>query len=54
MSSSPRACARAVKLGMRPGGFGIFMTRRMADEVIYNEEGNEVLLIKYVQCESRT
>ncbi|MDQ6700608.1 MAG: response regulator [Acidobacteriota bacterium] len=36
------------QLGMRPGGFGIFMTRQMADEVIYNEEGNEVLLIKYV------
>lgn len=41
------------QLGMRPGGFGIFMTRQMADEVIYNEEGNEVLLIKYVQNGSR-
>jgi DNA-binding response OmpR family regulator len=36
------------QLGMRPGGFGIFMTRQMADEVIYNERGNEVLLVKYI------
>lgn len=34
--------------GMRPGGFGIFMSRRMVDEMIYNEAGNEVLLIKSV------
>ena len=32
--------------GMRPGGFGIFMTRRMVDDLIYNESGNEVLLVK--------
>jgi CheY-like chemotaxis protein/anti-sigma regulatory factor (Ser/Thr protein kinase) len=37
------------RLGMRPGGFGIFMTRAMVDELIYNEAGNEVLLIKYLQ-----
>jgi DNA-binding response OmpR family regulator len=36
------------QLGMRPGGFGIFMTRQMADEVIYNEKGNDVLLVKYL------
>jgi len=35
-------------LGMRPGGFGIFMTRQLADELIYNEKGNEVLLVKYL------
>ena len=35
------------RLGMRPGGFGIFMTRELVDELIYNEAGNEVLLIKY-------
>ncbi|MBY0503687.1 MAG: ATP-binding protein [Bryobacteraceae bacterium] len=32
--------------GMRPGGFGIFMSRRMVDDLIYNEAGNEVLLVK--------
>ena len=36
------------KLGMRPGGFGILMTRQLVDELIYNEQGNEVLLIKYL------
>jgi CheY-like chemotaxis protein/anti-sigma regulatory factor (Ser/Thr protein kinase) len=36
------------KLGLRPGGFGIFMTREIVDELIYNEAGNEVLLIKYL------
>ncbi|MGA2329120.1 MAG: response regulator [Bryobacteraceae bacterium] len=34
--------------GMRPGGFGILLARHLVDELIYNETGNEVLLIKYV------
>lgn len=33
--------------GMRPGGFGILMTSNLVDEVIYNEQGNEVILIKH-------
>jgi CheY-like chemotaxis protein/anti-sigma regulatory factor (Ser/Thr protein kinase) len=33
--------------GLRPGGFGILLMRNIADEVIYNERGNEVLLVKY-------
>jgi DNA-binding response OmpR family regulator len=37
------------RLGLRPGGFGIFMTRELVDELIYNEAGNEVLLIKYLR-----
>jgi CheY-like chemotaxis protein/anti-sigma regulatory factor (Ser/Thr protein kinase) len=36
------------RLGMRPGGFGLMMTRQLVDEMLYNEAGNEVLLIKYV------
>jgi len=36
------------QLGLRPGGFGIFLTRRIVDDLIYNEAGNEVLLIKYL------
>ena len=32
--------------GMRPGGFGIFMARRMVDDLIYNSAGNEVLIVK--------
>jgi DNA-binding response OmpR family regulator len=37
------------KLGLRPGGFGILLSRHLADELIYNEKGNEVLLIKYIK-----
>jgi anti-sigma regulatory factor (Ser/Thr protein kinase) len=34
--------------GMRPGGFGILMARAYLDELIYNQQGNEVLLIRYL------
>ncbi|MBV9145663.1 MAG: response regulator [Acidobacteria bacterium] len=34
--------------GIRPGGLGILMARAMADELIYNEQQNEVLFIKYL------
>jgi CheY-like chemotaxis protein len=34
--------------GLRPGGFGLAMTRSLVDDLIYNEARNEVLLIKYV------
>ena len=34
--------------GLRPGGFGILMTRAMVDELLYNEAQNEVVLIKYL------
>lgn len=37
------------RLGLRAGGFGILMTRAMADELIYNEARNEVIFIKYLQ-----
>lgn len=33
--------------GLRPGGFGILMTSQLVDELIYNQFGNEVLLIKH-------
>ena len=35
-------------LGMRPGGFGIFLASKRVDEMIYNERHNEVVLIKYL------
>jgi len=35
------------QLGMRPGGFGILIAKQLVDEMVYNESGNEVLLIKY-------
>lgn len=36
------------KLGMRPGGFGIMLVKQVADDLIYNEQGNEVVLVKYL------
>ena len=36
------------RLGLRPGGFGILLSKSLADDLIYNEKGNEVLLIKYL------
>jgi DNA-binding response OmpR family regulator len=41
-------CEVRDRLGLRPGGFGILLTQHLADELIYNEKGNEVLLIKYL------
>jgi anti-sigma regulatory factor (Ser/Thr protein kinase)/ActR/RegA family two-component response regulator len=40
--------------GMRPGGFGVLLTQRLVDELVYNERGNEVMLIKYLDLEPRT
>jgi len=34
--------------GLRPGGFGVLLTRKLVDELIYSEKGNEVILIKYL------
>lgn len=34
--------------GLRPGGFGIMMVQQIADDLIYNEQGNEVVMIKYL------
>jgi CheY-like chemotaxis protein/anti-sigma regulatory factor (Ser/Thr protein kinase) len=33
--------------GIRPGGFGILMTKADADELMYNEAQNEVMFVKY-------
>jgi anti-sigma regulatory factor (Ser/Thr protein kinase)/CheY-like chemotaxis protein len=35
--------------GQRPGGFGILMARSLADELIYNERGNEVMFVRYLK-----
>jgi DNA-binding response OmpR family regulator len=39
--------------GKRPGGFGILMAKRLVDDLIYNEKGNEVLLVKYLDKSGR-
>jgi anti-sigma regulatory factor (Ser/Thr protein kinase)/ActR/RegA family two-component response regulator len=35
--------------GMRPGGFGILITKQVVDELVYNERGNQVMLIKHLK-----
>lgn len=39
--------------GKRPGGFGILMATKLVDDLIYNEKGNEVLLVKYLDKPAR-
>jgi anti-sigma regulatory factor (Ser/Thr protein kinase) len=33
---------------MRPGGYGLLLAAGTVDELIYNEIGNEAVLIKYL------
>ena len=42
-----RALERA-SMGLRPGGFGMLIARQVADELVYNERRNEVLMIKHL------
>jgi DNA-binding response OmpR family regulator len=39
--------------GKRPGGFGILMAKNLVDDLIYNQPGNEVLLVKYLDKPER-
>jgi DNA-binding response OmpR family regulator len=52
-SASPEAvmatAIRRAEAGLRPGGFGMLIARQVADEIAYNEAGNEVLLIKHTE-----
>jgi len=43
-----RHAAYRQERGMRPGGYGILLAQKLVDELIYNEDGNEVLLVKYL------
>jgi len=40
---------KRLEQGMRPGGFGLLMAKNVVDELIYSEQGNEVLLIKHLR-----
>lgn len=40
--------------GLRPGGFGILMSRFLVDELVYNEKQNDVIFIKYLDQVDRT
>jgi len=52
-TSTPEAvmdsAIRRAEMGLRPGGFGMLIVRQIVDEVVYNELGNEVLLIKHLK-----
>ncbi len=37
------------KKGLRPGGFGLLMTKASVDELLYNEAQNEVVFVKYLE-----
>ncbi len=40
--------------GKRPGGYGVYLIQKLVDDIVYNEKGNVVLLIKYLpETESR-
>ena len=39
---------RRAESGLRPGGLGLFLVKQVADELLYNAKGNEVVLIKYL------
>jgi anti-sigma regulatory factor (Ser/Thr protein kinase) len=43
-----RHAAAREQMGIRPGGFGILLVKQIADDLIYNEQGNEVVLVKYL------
>jgi anti-sigma regulatory factor (Ser/Thr protein kinase) len=35
--------------GKRAGGYGVFLTKNVMDEVIYSDKGNVVLMTKYLE-----
>ena len=43
-----KSAARRAEQGLRPGGFGLLIARQIVDELVFNERGNEVLLIKHL------
>jgi anti-sigma regulatory factor (Ser/Thr protein kinase) len=40
---------RREQAGRRSGGFGMLLVKQIADELVYNERGNEVLMIKHLK-----
>ena len=40
--------------GLRPGGFGVLLAQRLVDELVYSEQGNEVILVKYLDSDPKT
>jgi anti-sigma regulatory factor (Ser/Thr protein kinase)/ActR/RegA family two-component response regulator len=52
VGSSPEDLLRHMAVredkGLRPGGFGIMLAQKLVDELIYDEHGNDVILLKYL------
>jgi anti-sigma regulatory factor (Ser/Thr protein kinase)/CheY-like chemotaxis protein len=40
---------KRAELGLRPGGFGLLIARKVVDEFLHSEKANEVLLIKHIR-----
>ena len=40
--------------GLRPGGYGVLLTKHLVDELMYSEKGNEVLLVQYLRASTGT
>jgi DNA-binding NarL/FixJ family response regulator len=38
--------------GLRPGGYGVLLTKHLVDDLVYSQKGNEVLLVKYLPSQS--
>jgi anti-sigma regulatory factor (Ser/Thr protein kinase) len=38
-----------VAKGLRAGGYGIQLARDLMDDIVYNDEGNEVLIAKFLR-----
>ncbi len=41
--------AKRAAEGKRPGGYGIFLTRKLMDDLTFNDRGNIVVMTKYFQ-----
>jgi anti-sigma regulatory factor (Ser/Thr protein kinase)/CheY-like chemotaxis protein len=57
-ASTPEDILRHVAVreekGLRPGGFGMLIARKLVDELIYSEQGNEVVLVKYLDAPTKS
>jgi anti-sigma regulatory factor (Ser/Thr protein kinase)/ActR/RegA family two-component response regulator len=49
MEDVEAAAAFREDAGLRPGGFGMLLVHKLVDEVIYNEAGNQVILVKHTK-----
>jgi hypothetical protein len=43
-----RYVAKRESKGIRPGGFGVLIAKKLVNELLYNEQGNEILLVKHL------